>query len=113
MKPIRGFLEFESAALGNNGFSVLDKAFQKLGYAHSLRRSINQGNQCNRNSEVTAMPLPQDISPVNSELIDTLARSSEMDWIETTPDKAYMKVLWLGPESGRRKPALEAPVKEN
>ncbi len=47
------------------------------------------------------MPLPQDISPVNSELIDTLARSSEMDWIETTPGKAYMKILWLGPESGR------------
>ena len=24
-----------------------------------------------------------------------------MDWIETTPGKAYMKILWLGPESGR------------
>ncbi len=47
------------------------------------------------------MPLPQDISPVNSELMDTLARSSEMEWIETAPGQAYMKILWLGPETGR------------
>lgn len=47
------------------------------------------------------MPLPQDISPVNSELMDTLSRSAEMDWVETSPGKAYIKVLWLGPETGR------------
>lgn len=47
------------------------------------------------------MALPQDISPVNSELMDTLARSAEMDWVETSPGKAYIKVLWLGPETGR------------
>ena len=47
------------------------------------------------------MALPQDISPVNSELMDTLARSAEMDWIETSPGQAYIKVLWLGPETGR------------
>lgn len=47
------------------------------------------------------MALPQDISPVNSELMDTLARSADMDWIETSPGKAYIKVLWLGPETGR------------
>ncbi len=47
------------------------------------------------------MALPQDISPVNSELMDTLARSAEMDWIETSPGKAHIKVLWLGPETGR------------
>lgn len=47
------------------------------------------------------MALPQDISPVNSELMDTLARSAEMDWIETSPGQAYLKVLWLGPETGR------------
>ena len=47
------------------------------------------------------MALPQNIAPLNSELMDTLARSSEMDWIETEPGKAYMKVLWTGAESGR------------
>ena len=47
------------------------------------------------------MALPQDISPVNSELMDTLARSAEMDWVETSPGRAYIKVLWLGPETGR------------
>lgn len=47
------------------------------------------------------MALPQDISPVNSELMDTLVRTNEMDWIETKPGMAYMKMLWLSPESGR------------
>ncbi len=47
------------------------------------------------------MALPQDISPVNSELMDSLARSRDMDWIETTPGSAYMKILWFSPESGR------------
>ena len=47
------------------------------------------------------MALPQDISPVNSELMDTLARSGEMDWIETAPGMAYTKILWLSPETGR------------
>ena len=39
------------------------------------------------------MALPQDIAPVNSELMDTIARSGDMDWIETKPGMAYMKVL--------------------
>jgi anti-sigma factor ChrR (cupin superfamily) len=47
------------------------------------------------------VPLPKDISPVNSELMDSLARSSEMDWIETQPGQAYLKILWLGAETGR------------
>jgi len=47
------------------------------------------------------MALPQDISPVNSELMDTLARSADMDWIETSPGMAYTKILWLSPETGR------------
>ena len=47
------------------------------------------------------MALPQDISPVNSELMDTLVRTSAVDWIETKPGMAYMKVLWLGAETGR------------
>lgn len=47
------------------------------------------------------MALPQDIAPVNSELMDSLARTSEMDWIQTVKGQAWMKVLWLGPETGR------------
>lgn len=47
------------------------------------------------------MPLPQDISPVNSELMDSLVRSSQIGWIETKPGQAYLKVLWVGPETGR------------
>jgi hypothetical protein len=33
--------------------------------------------------------------------MDLIARSASMDWIETTPDQAYMKILWIGPEAGR------------
>jgi anti-sigma factor ChrR (cupin superfamily) len=47
------------------------------------------------------MPLPQNILPVNSDLMDTISRSADMDWIETEPGMAYMKILWTGPESGR------------
>lgn len=47
------------------------------------------------------MALPQEIAPVNSELMDSLARTSEMDWIETVKGMAWMKILWLGPETGR------------
>lgn len=47
------------------------------------------------------MPLPQDISPANSELMDTLAKSGKIKWIETEPGQAWMKVLWVGAETGR------------
>ncbi|MBT5570758.1 MAG: hypothetical protein HOJ90_06015 [Alphaproteobacteria bacterium] len=47
------------------------------------------------------MALPQDISPVNSELADALTRSSELDWIETTPGTGFMKILWFSSETGR------------
>ncbi len=47
------------------------------------------------------MALPQDISPVNSELVDALTRSAKLDWIETTPGTGYMKILWFSPETGR------------
>ena len=47
------------------------------------------------------MPLPQDIAPVNSTLMDSLARSADMDWIETRRGQAWIKILWLGPETGR------------
>ncbi len=48
------------------------------------------------------MALPQDISPVNSELMDSLAKTAEMDWIpmEADPEKVFMNVLWTGSESG-------------
>ena len=46
------------------------------------------------------MALPQEITPVNSELRDGLAQASKMDWIETEPGAA-MKILWTGAESGR------------
>ena len=48
------------------------------------------------------MALPQDITPFNSELMDSLARTADMDWIpnELDPERAFMKVLWTGSESG-------------
>ena len=47
------------------------------------------------------MALPQDISPVNVNLTDTMVKASKMPWMETSPGMAYQKILWLGPESGR------------
>ena len=48
------------------------------------------------------MPLPQDISPINSTIIDSLAKSGEMDWIPSAddPERAAMKILWTGSETG-------------
>ena len=46
------------------------------------------------------MPLPQDISPVNSELMDTLVKAGSMEWLETAPGQAWMKILYTGSESG-------------
>ena len=45
------------------------------------------------------MALAQDINPVNSELMDTLVEASKMDWIQTD-EKAFMKILYTGSESG-------------
>ena len=47
------------------------------------------------------MSSPQDIVLVNSEMMDSIACSKEMDWIETKAGETYIKVLWIGPESGR------------
>ena len=47
------------------------------------------------------MALPQDISPINGEPMDSLARTASMPWIETVSEKAWLKVLWVGSESGR------------
>lgn len=48
------------------------------------------------------MALPQDITPFNSEIMDSLARTAKMDWIPNAedPKRAFMKVLWTGSESG-------------
>lgn len=48
------------------------------------------------------MALPQDISPVNSEIMDTLMKADEVPWIPQPldPEKAFMKILWVGGESG-------------
>ena len=45
------------------------------------------------------MPL-QDITPINDQLSDIIVRADE-PWSETQPDMAWMKVLWVGPETGR------------
>jgi quercetin dioxygenase-like cupin family protein len=46
------------------------------------------------------VPLPQDITAFNQNLGDTLYKASAMDWLETTPGQAWMKILWTGSETG-------------
>jgi anti-sigma factor ChrR (cupin superfamily) len=46
------------------------------------------------------MPLPQDITSFHQNLNDSLYPTSQMDWIETTPGQAWMKILWTGAETG-------------
>lgn len=48
------------------------------------------------------MPLPQEIRPINSEVMDSFAKASEMDWIPSgdDPKRAFMKILWTGSETG-------------
>jgi len=41
----------------------------------------------------------QEVKPINSELMDTLVEASSMEWMKTE-DKAYMKILYTGSESG-------------
>lgn len=45
----------------------------------------------------------QNISPINPELMDTLVKASNSDWIPQPldPQKAFMRVLYTGAESGR------------
>lgn len=42
----------------------------------------------------------QNINPLNDQLADIIVRADE-PWIETEKGKAWMKVLWTGPETGR------------
>ena len=46
------------------------------------------------------MPLPQDISPLNDQLADTRVEPGKLDWLETEPGAAWIKVLWTGAETG-------------
>jgi anti-sigma factor ChrR (cupin superfamily) len=46
------------------------------------------------------MGLLQDVTPVNDQLADIIVRSTD-PWIEMEKDKAWIKVLWTGEESGR------------
>jgi quercetin dioxygenase-like cupin family protein len=48
------------------------------------------------------MALPQTISPLNSELMDTLVRGRDAEWIPQPfdPERAFIKILWTGSESG-------------
>ncbi|MDH4383440.1 MAG: cupin domain-containing protein [Gammaproteobacteria bacterium] len=49
------------------------------------------------------MALPQNISPINPELMDTLVKASSSEWIPQPmdPEKAFIRVLYTGAESGR------------
>ena len=49
------------------------------------------------------MAMPQNISPINPELMDTLVRAGESDWIPQPmdPHRAFIKILYTGAESGR------------
>jgi|TARA_R110001592_G_scaffold225055_4_gene480790 hypothetical protein len=47
------------------------------------------------------MPLPQDISPVNSELMDSIVRTSQMGWIPYHGETGFLKVLSYHAESGQ------------
>jgi anti-sigma factor ChrR (cupin superfamily) len=46
------------------------------------------------------MALPQEITPLNDQLCDTVVAVDKMDWLETAPGMAWIKVLWTGAESG-------------
>ena len=48
------------------------------------------------------MALPQTITPLNSELMDTLVRTRDQAWIPQPfdPERAFIKILWTGSESG-------------
>ncbi|MBB4632659.1 cupin domain-containing protein [Sphingosinicella soli] len=46
------------------------------------------------------MPLPQEITPLNDQLADTVVATGNMEWLETVPGAAWIKVLWTGAESG-------------
>lgn len=48
------------------------------------------------------MALPQDISPINSTLMDTLVEAGKQEWIPQPfdPERSFIKILWTGSETG-------------
>ena len=47
------------------------------------------------------MPLPQDITPFDENLADTIVAASDDDWLETEPGMAWVRLLWSQGETGR------------
>jgi quercetin dioxygenase-like cupin family protein len=46
------------------------------------------------------MPLPQEIRPLHQDLQDTIFKAAAADWVESSPGKAWMRILWTGSETG-------------
>ena len=48
------------------------------------------------------MALPQEIAPLNPTMVDAIIRS-DSEWIpmEPDPERAFIKILWTGAETGR------------
>lgn len=48
------------------------------------------------------MALPQQIAPLNSELMDTLVQASKTEWMPQPfdPERSFVKILWTGSETG-------------
>ena len=48
------------------------------------------------------MALPQQIKPLNSELMDTLVQASKTQWMPQPfdPERSFVKILWTGSETG-------------
>ena len=48
------------------------------------------------------MALPQEIAPLNPTMVDAIIRS-DSEWIPDAndPERAFMKILWTGAETGR------------
>src|SRR5262245_37206323 len=86
-------------------FLGLDCGFRAIAYAPGRRvfnasdRSYSTRAERYRTSWRNQMPL-QDVTPINDQLADTIVRAKE-PWIETHPGMAWVKLLWIGPETGR------------
>jgi quercetin dioxygenase-like cupin family protein len=58
--------------------------------------------QLSGSMEEKTVALPQNINPFNSELMDTLVKAKDVDWIPNAddPKRAFMKILYTGSETG-------------
>ncbi len=46
------------------------------------------------------MSLPQDITPLNTHILDSVSKAADAKWVENVPGLAWTRVLWTGAESG-------------